>query len=299
MTIGDALSWATGLVASSGTDTPRLDAEVLLGHVLALSRAHLYAHWNEPLAPEASKAYHQLVLRRAAREPVAYLIGEKAFYDVELFVDRCVLIPRPETEHLVDAALAWCCTQRMRPLTIADVGTGSGALAVVLACHYPAARVWAVDISAEALSVARRNVERHGLEARITLVRGDLLGSLVAGFDLIVANLPYVARGELSGLPADVARYEPWVALDGGEDGLEVIRRLLSQVPGRLGWPGLLLLEIDPRQGDAAAQMVRAALPDADVTLLLDYAGLRRVVRAERRSGPPPGIAAISGGDRS
>lgn len=165
---------------------------------------------------------------------------------------------------------------------MADVGTGSGALAVSLARHLAQAWVLAVDISPGALCVARRNLRRYGLEDRVALVCGDLLGPLSGPFDLVVANLPYVAAEEFSALPPDVADYEPRLALDGGVDGLALIQRLLPQLADRLSSPGLLLLEIDPRQTDAVLRMVRAHLPDAETRVLRDYAGRERLVRAER-----------------
>ena len=167
-------------------------------------------------------------------------------------------------------------------MRVVDVGTGSGALAVVLARHLPQAQVWAVDISAEALAVAACNVGHYSLEERVTLVCADLLGAFGGRFDLIVANLPYISREALLSLPQDVAGYEPQVALDGGDEGLEVIRRLLAQAPERLASPGLLLLEIDHRQGDRVMEMAQENLPGAKVSLLRDYAGLERVVRVER-----------------
>jgi len=281
----EALLWATRLIAASGSATSRLDAEVLLGHVLGLSRAQLHAHWDDPLAAAQAERYTELVRRRAAHEPVAYLICARPFHDLDLYVDRRALIPRPETEHLAEEALAWVQAHQPckgRPLRVVDVGTGSGALAVVLARQIPQAQVWAVDISAEALAVAAHNVSRYGLERRVTLVCADLLGAFGSQFDLIVANLPYISREELPSLPQDVAGYEPQVALDGGEEGLEVIRRLLAQAPERLASPGLLLLEIDHRQGDRVMEMAQENLPGAKVSLLRDYAGLERVVRVER-----------------
>ena len=285
MPLREVLFWATRLIAAGTSATPRLDAEVLLGHVLGLGRAQLHAHWDDPLAAAQAERYAELIRRRAAHEPVAYLIGARSFYDLDLYVDRRALIPRPETEHLAEEALAWVQAHQPckgRPLRVVDVGTGSGALAVVLARHLPQAQVWAVDISAEALAVAACNVGRYGLQGRVLLLCADLLSTFGGLFDLIVANLPYISREALLSLPQDVAGYEPQVALDGGEEGLEVIRRLLAQAPERLASPGLLLLEIDHRQGDRVMEMAQENLPEAKVSLLHDYAGLERVVRVER-----------------
>lgn len=274
-------------LAAAGCDTPRLDAEVLLAYVLGTDRAGLHLHWREPLAPADADRLAGLVARRAAHEPVAYLIGERAFYDVDLYVDRHVLIPRPETEHLVEEALAW--TAAYSPAApggtdhawrLADVGTGSGALAVVLGRRLPGAHVWAVDRSPAALAVAARNVARYGLEGRVLPLCGDLLAPLAGPLDLVLANLPYVRRDEVPTLQRDVAAYEPRLALDGGADGLDLIRRLLPQAAERLARPGLLLLEIDPRQAPTAAALALAALPGASVAVLRDYSGRERVVRA-------------------
>ena len=281
LTVGTALRWAIPLLAASGGDTPRLDAEVLLGHVLSLTRAQLHTHRDDPLPPDAARRYRDLVARRAHGEPVAYLVGTRAFYDLDLYVDRRVLIPRPETEMLVEEALAWCGRADARCTRIADVGTGSGALAVTLARHLPEARVWAVDRSPEALAVAARNVARHGLEGRVWPVCGDLLAPLRGPFDAIVANLPYVPSARLPELDVGVRAYEPRTALDGGPDGLDVVRRLLPQAAERLARPGLLLLEIDEGQGAPAADLVARALPGARVAVRRDLAGLERMVSAE------------------
>ena len=288
VSIGDALRRALGVLVSQSA-TPRLDAEVLLAHLLSIKRTQLYVRWNDRLGAAAAHRYRSLVQRRAAHEPVAYLVGERAFYDIDLQVDRRVLIPRPETEQLVQEALSWGQRRGEGPLRVVDVGTGSGALAVVLARHLQGARVWAVDISREALCAAMVNLRRHGVEGRVKLVCGDLLAALRGPFELIVANLPYVSRKALSGLSADIVAFEPLVALDGGEDGLAVIRRLLAQCPNRLARPGLLLLEIDEGQGEAVCEAVRSHLPDAETTVLRDYAGLERVVRIERHV--PAGVA--------
>jgi release factor glutamine methyltransferase len=278
-----ALRWATAAIAASGSETARLDAEVLLAHLLGVPRASLLAHSQRLLSVDECQRYTALVERRAAREPVAYLVGHRAFYDVDLTVDARVLIPRPETEHLVDSALAWARAQRRRDLRIVDVGTGSGAIALVLARHLAQASVWAVDLSAGALEVARANLESYGLASRVSLVQGDLLSGLAGPFDLIVANLPYVTSVELPTLAAEVAVYEPQLALDGGPDGLSLIERLVLQARDRLARPSLLLLEIDPRQAERVRAMAAAALPDAEIGTLCDYAGWGRVVHIENR----------------
>ncbi len=282
MTIGQALGWAAGLFAAQGIESPQLEAQILLGHVLDLTRSELYVHLYDPLPPESVSRYRELVRRRLAHEPVAYLTGQRAFYDVGLYVDENVLIPRPESEHLIEAARAWAHRQARSSLRVADVGTGSGALAIVLARHLPDAQIWATDISFEALRVAARNVRRYDLQERIALICGDLLRAITGPFDLIVANLPYIPCEEMASLPTNVAMYEPHGALDGGERGIEIIRRLLPQTAQKLARPGLLLLEIDPRQAQAVTEMAHRTFSGAQVNLLQDYARHDRVVEIRR-----------------
>lgn len=280
----DAIRWAVRRLTQAGSETPRLDAEVLLAHALGLSRPELYARWNGPMERSVGEQFTRLVRRRAAREPVAYLVGRRAFYDVELAVDARVLIPRPETEQLVEEALTWA-RQRDKPsLTIVDVGTGSGAIALTLARHLRQAAVVACDISCAALHVAAYNLRSYGLWPGVSLVCADLLSFVGAPVDLIAANLPYISRERMEILPIDVADYEPHLALDGGADGLELVRRLLLQAAIWLAAPGLLLLEIDDQQGPAVEYAARQALPDAQCDVLRDYAGLERLVRVERRA---------------
>jgi len=283
--VREALRWAAVALAPTSS-TPRLDAEVLLAHVLSVSRAQLHLRWNHALGSARSQSYRQLVRQRAAHEPVAYLVGVQPFYDVDLRVDRRVLIPRPETEHLIEEALSWAQRRSQRPLRLVDVGTGCGALVIVLARHLPHAQAWAVDVSRQALEVAASNLDRHGLREQVKLVCGDLLSSLRGPFDLIVANLPYVASEGLPHLPPDITAFEPRLALDGGQDGLALVRRLLAQCPDRLAPGGLVLLEIGDGQGQAVCRVVREHLPLAQATVLRDYAGLERVVRFERPGVP-------------
>ena len=282
LTVRDALRWSLRVLVSSGLDSPRLDAEILLADALGLSRTQLLVHAQESIDASAARRFTDLVKQRARHEPVAYLIGRRAFYDVELHVGTGALIPRPETEHLVEEALTWARAQGARPLKVVDVGTGSGALAVVLARHLPQARVWGIDISSDALRVAAHNVAQFDLGRRSLLVQGDLLNPFVTEFDLIVANLPYVRSDALPSLARDVVAFEPHLALDGGEDGLATIRRLLPQIAARMSATSLLLLEIDEGQGTTVVEMLHRHVPDARVAVLRDYAGFERVVRAER-----------------
>jgi release factor glutamine methyltransferase len=272
-TIHDALTWARSVLA----DTEPIDASLLLMHVLGVDRAALLTHPERELTPEQTALFRALILQRTTGVPVPYLTGTRAFFDLDFAVTPDVLIPRPETEHLVESALQWA--QGRHDVRLVDVGTGSGAIAVTLAVHLPEAHVWAVDVSAAALDVARRNATRHGAADRITFVQGDLLDPLITvnqQVDLIAANLPYIASDELKTLP--VARHEPLLALDGGADGLDLIRRLLVQAPRVLAREGLLLMEIAAGQGARVCELGAAAFPGAHVTLIRDYAGLDRLV---------------------
>lgn len=278
--VDTALAWARDRLAAA-PDAEPLDAPLLLAHVLGVERAALIAHPERALSLSQLDIFHALVQQRVAGMPMAYLVGSRAFYDREFYVTPDVLIPRPETEHLVEAALAW--GRGRDGLRVVDVGTGSGAIAVILAAHLPGARVLAIDISPEAVSVARHNAARYDLGERLAAIRGDLLAPLLAvgeTVDLIAANLPYIATEELAGLP--VMRCEPRLALDGGPDGLALIRRLLRQLPAALAPGGLALLEIGAGQGAAVRSLAQAALPGADVRVRRDYAGHERVVSIER-----------------
>jgi release factor glutamine methyltransferase len=272
-TIGEA--WRFGQAALGNSPSPQLDARLLLEHVIGRDHAYLVAHDEEPLPDEASAAYRRLIERAAAHEPIPYLTGRAPFFDMELAVSPAVLIPRPETEQMVELAVRWA--RRLGVIRALDVGAGSGCIAVSLARMLPEARVAAVDISAEALAVAATNVKRHA-PGRVALVRGDLLQPFAPGFDLILANLPYIAEGEWTGLPVGVKSYEPALALRGGLNGLDVIRRLLPQAARRLRSSGMALLEIGWQRGEAAAALARDAFPEAQVTVRPDFAGNDRIV---------------------
>ena len=224
--------------------------------------------------------YEELLTRRVQREPLAYLVGHREFYGLDLSVDRRVLVPRPETELLVERAvnLGDLLQKNARCLAIADVGTGCGAIAIALALNLHLAQVYATDISQPALEVAAHNCRRHSVEGRVHLLCGDLLKPLPQPVDMIVANLPYVAQEEFSTLPMDVSAYEPRRAWDGGVGGLEIIERLLSQVDGCLNDGGCILLEIGAVQGERVVNLVAQRFTDGSVHVLQDGAGHDRVV---------------------
>lgn len=270
-TIKSALTDAKARLSVSST-TDGLDAQVLLCEVLNVNRAYLLAHPERELTPSETARYEAFISRREQGEPVAYILGYRGFYDREFKVTPDVLIPRPETELLLEGALAFA--QGHQITTAVDVGTGSGALVVTFAALVPSIEVHAVDVSAGALAVAQDNAAVHGVE--ITFWQGDLLTPLIENgvkVDLIMANLPYIASDEVPTL--EVSRYEPTLALDGGADGLALIRRLLAQAPQVMRPGGLMLLEIGADQGTAMHELV----PNA--TIVQDYAGFDRIVRVE------------------
>lgn len=256
-------------------DSTQLDAQVLLAYALGKDRAYLLAHGETELSPAQSRRFAELIRRRAAGEPVAYIIGRKPFYDLDLTVSPDVLIPRPETELLLEEALRLTPQQAARQ--VADIGTGSGALALAFAKHRSRSRVYASDISPGALKIARRNAARYGLS--IDFLTGDLaqpLKTLGIQVDLLMANLPYIASGELKSLA--VSKYEPALALDGGPDGLRCIRRLLRQLPDVCRAGTWVLLEIGAHQAAPVSRLIRETV-DQPCTVLKDYAGLDRIVR--------------------
>lgn len=276
-TIKTALGVAIHRLNAAGCETPRLDAELLLAHTLGQERPWLYTHPDQPLTDQTRNTFLDLIARRQQREPVAYLTGHKAFYGLEFLVTPEVLIPRPETELIVELLLANY-PAPPPPLHIADIGTGSGCLAVTLAKHLPQAIICAVDASTQALAVARQNADRHGVAERSTFWLGDLLAPLAQSFDVIVSNPPYVSEAELAATAPEVRRYEPPLALVAGPDGLAVIRRLLPEAKTKLNSPGLLLVEISASQGGTVSQLARDVFPQAQVTIEKDLAGRDRVL---------------------
>ena len=265
-----------------------ITASALLGHVLGLTRAQVLARPEQGLTPEQAATFEALVARAAEGEPLAYLTGRREFYALDFEVDPSVLVPRPETELLVDRALA------ARPARVLDVGTGSGCIAVTLAVRLPQAAITASDLSPAALALAGRNAQHHNVGEHITFVLSDLLDAflppptshippLTSHFDLIAANLPYIDPDELRTLP--VARFEPRLALDGGPGGLALVARLLSQAPAVLAPGGQMLLEIGASQGPAALALARAAFPAAAVSVQRDMAGLDRLLVIETKQG--------------
>jgi release factor glutamine methyltransferase len=287
-TIGRLLTWTTDFLREKNADNPRLDAEVLLAHARGCKRIELYTAF-EDVAPDALREkFRALVKERAGGKPVAYLVNQREFFSLPFEVTPDVLIPRPETELVVVRALDLAkqlVAAGRGSLRIADVGAGSGILAVTLAKHLPQSHVTAIDLSAAAIAVAKRNATRHGVAERIAWVESDVMASLgdSAPFDLVVSNPPYVKTAELATLADDVRRFEPNLALDGGAEGTTVIERLLPQAAERLTAGGWLITEISPTIVARVEQLIDATPGLVRRPTLKDLAGLPRVVQAERR----------------
>ena len=281
-TVGDALALARRwLRALSRNESASLDAQLLLAHVTGRSRTDVLAYPERALSADEAERYAALVARRGAREPVAYLTGHRAFMGLDFLTDARALIPRPETELLVSAALAemnaWLAGGG-KPPVVADIGTGSGAIAIALAAQAPSlTRIYATDISSDALALAVENAQRLGVADRIQFLLGDLLAPLPEPVDLLLANLPYVAPRDEPSLPDDVRRYEPSLALYGADGGLGHLRRLITQAPERLTPGAVILLEFGYDQRTVVEALARETFPNAETRIIADYAGWDRV----------------------
>ena len=284
-TVGRLLQWTTDYLKRHRADSPRLDAEVLLAEGLGCQRIELYTRFDEDPGDEVRTAFRELVRRRAEGTPVAYLVGRREFYALSFRVTPDVLIPRPETEFVVIAALDLA---RNRPssdaLAICDVGTGSGIIAACLAKHLPNCRVTAVDVSPQALEVARTNAVDHAVADRIELLQSDLFSAVPPErrFDLVVSNPPYVGEAEIEELAPDVRRFEPHGALVAGPRGTEVIERLVPQAAERLNPGGHLVMEVSPMVHDAVCDVIRSEGRFELGATIKDLARLPRVVQAKR-----------------
>jgi len=269
-----------------GIPSPRLEAERILCHVLGLPRLQLYLEHDRPLTDEELEALRPLVRRRGEREPLAWVLGSAAFHDVELVVEPGVLVPRPDTEALVDAALAWI-PEGEEPVYVADVGCGTGAIGLAVAVQRPRVRVYAIDLDPTALRVTRENVKRLGLEKRVAVLEGDLLAPIPSHrpVDWVLSNPPYVTTGDLAGLEPEVSRYEPKLALDGGPDGLDVYRRLVPEA-ARRAREGVLV-EVGYQQAARVADLFRRA-GLTDLTTRKDLGGIDRVVAGRVRAAAEP-----------
>jgi release factor glutamine methyltransferase len=279
-TIAAALSAATSRIGASGSSTPRLDAELLMSAVLDGNRTQLYTRLQEPLDADRIAGFDRLVEQRIGGAPIAYLTGTREFMGLAFAVSPAVLVPRPETEHLVEWALAWL--RDRTEATVVDVGTGAGGIAVAVARLAPAGsikRIIATDLSLEALAVACDNVQTLA-PGQVELVHGDLLEPLTGPLDLVLANLPYLTPAQIQQSPSIAA--EPMVALVGGEDGLELIRRFIADLPRVLAPRGAVAMEVDPSQVEAVEKLLSQALPTAAIAVHDDLASRARLVSASR-----------------
>ena len=286
VTLIEALRDAESRLRDAEIDDARLEAEILLCHALSLTREALFARLREPLPTDAHAAFESLLRRRLDHEPTAYIVGHREFYGLRLVCAPAALIPRPETELLVEAALSWIDRWEQgrvpRPTThdprprIVDVGTGGGAIAVALAVHCPTTRIVAIDPSRQALTLARCNASANGVAGRIDFVQGELLTPLPGRFDLIVANLPYVPTRLYERLPPEIREHEPAAALHAGRRGTALIEALLAQA--RLHPGGLLLAEHAWNQGQRLREAARVAFPAAAIETRRDLAGRQRML---------------------
>jgi release factor glutamine methyltransferase len=267
----------------AGIPDARLEAEVLVMSVMRMPRQSIFSEQETEVTGQQQSALDEKLERRYKREPLAYILGQREFYGINVVLTPAVLIPRPETEGLVEHALFMAMMgMESRDLTIADVGTGSGAIAINLAIHLPAGRVFAVDVADAVLDVAAYNIRAHGVGDRVTLVIGDLLDAVPEPVDLVVANLPYIPTDRIPTLQPEVQQ-EPVLALDGGADGLDLIRRLLVQAEDKLKDNGIMLLEMDPEQIPVVAKLAMEHFPKGTIRVEKDLAGMDRILVIHRQ----------------
>ena len=281
MILGEALQSAAQTLLRKGIDDASAEAELLLGYVLGMSKTQLYTEPEKVLAPTEISQLQSLIQRRLNHEPAAYILGHCEFYGIDLYLNCHTFIPRPETELLVEQAveLAHRISQPGKRMTIADVGTGCGAIAVCLAIALPQTRIYAMDISARALQVAEMNCRRYAVGSQVQLLQGNLLEPLSQPVDMIVANLPYIKDCEFKDLSPDIMNFEPVSALAGGLDGLDKMQLMLGQMPGKLNYGGCFLLEIGKGQGSRVTSLIRGCFPKASIELISDLGGIERVVK--------------------
>jgi release factor glutamine methyltransferase len=287
-TVRRILEWTSGFFDRKQVDSPRLSSELLLAHVLNVPRIKLYTGYEQPLTPQALSQFRELVRRAAEHEPVAYVTGRAHIFNLELEIEPGVLIPRPDTETVVENVLQMVRhTVGMETPRVLDLCTGSGCIALAIAQRLPGAQMTAIDISPKAVDLARRNAEKLQLADRVRILQGDLYGPLaepidLAPFDIIVSNPPYIPSGDIPHLDRNVRDYEPIEALDGGSDGLAVHRRIIAAAPERLRPAGRLYLEVQFDQGPAVRDLIDSTEDLAEPAILKDHAGHERVVTARR-----------------
>jgi release factor glutamine methyltransferase len=290
--LSQALQSVTQTLRGARIDDASVEAELLLGHVLGISKTRLYTEPERRLTSAETERLRHLVRRRLDREPAAYILGHCEFYGIDFYVDSRTLIPRPETELLMEEAveLARRISHQEEQTSIADIGTGCGAIAISLALALPQAKIYATDISTSALKVAEANCRRHGVNGRVELLQGNLLEPLPRAVDVIVANLPYVKGCEVADLSSEIRDHEPTIAWAGGRDGLDKIREMLEQVRVKRSacfgeGPAYLLLEIGQGQGEMVTSLVNDCFPQASIGLVSDPGGVERVVKVGLQAG--------------
>lgn len=277
VTVREVIRSTHRILEAEDIPDPRLEAEVMVMSHMRMPRQDIFSNQENEVSPQQERELASTVERRLTREPLAYILGIREFYGINLLVNSDALIPRPETESLVEHALFMALMgMETTELVIADVGTGTGAIAINLALHLPAARIYAVDSSDSALDVAAYNIRTHNVSDRVTLGKGDLLEPLEEPVDLIVANLPYLPTSRIPTLQPEI-QWEPMLALDGGEDGLVAIRRLLSQAPGKVKEQATILLELDPEQVPAVEELAKTYFPNATTSVEQDLAHMDRI----------------------
>ncbi len=283
-TIGEILHQAAEHLQDKGVENSRLNAEIMLGHVLGLRRIELYLDYTRPLSGKELSSFRGMIKRRLAGCPLQYLTGETEFFSLAFQVNPSALIPRPETEILVEAVLDWVKVQEL-PWKIVDLGTGSGVIAIAVAIHLAEARLWATDRSAKALALARKNALRHEVLDRIRFCRGELFEPLKGQEEdlvAVVSNPPYVTSDQLKDLPREIRLHEPPLALDGGPDGLEVIRRVVAGAPQFLRPGGILAMEVGDGQAPGVQELVAKTRSFGSTWVVKDHQGVERVVMAEK-----------------
>ena len=281
MNLREILNSAGETLMRTGSPDAQLEAEVLIRHVLRIDRATFFRDLEQPVTDRDRKRLDDLVIRRLNREPLNYITGLREFYGLDFEVSDSVLIPRQETELLVDTVISLARSRPKCEIKICDIGTGSGAIAVSVAVNLPSAEVMAIDISQRALDIADANRRMHGVYNRVSLRRGNLLEPVDWKPEIIVSNPPYIRRSDLSLLQPEI-QYEPSVALDGGSDGLEVIRGLLRQSSDKVSTTGAILFEIDSSQKDSARMLSREYFPNSEISILDDLSGNSRAILIEK-----------------
>jgi release factor glutamine methyltransferase len=282
MTLTQALQQSARILNINGIEDSYIEARMLLGHITKLPAVQIYTQTEQTLSLEQERDLYKLIERRLRREPTAYIINCREFYGIDFYIDSRTLIPRPETELLVDAALEFSkssCSPSQQ--IIADIGTGCGAIAVSLALSLPQSKIYATDISHSALEVARLNCEHHNVTRQVTLLQGNLLEPVLDPVDLIVANLPYVRSSEVGDLSPEITKFEPRTAIDGGENGLKYIRQLLEQAKERINPQGCLLLEIGQNQEQEVTSLIQRYLNKVSFAFIPDLNGINRAVKID------------------